>query len=554
MSPSHWIPSTLPPGASDGATEGGISIASPASTLPQQRQQPQSPATYAYLSSLSFCVPIQPDLSRDPEISSSPNRAAPVQDQVSDGGGSGGLARQRPPSNPRRSNAGQSLLQQQQQQSQHHHLHHHHHQPPHAKLVKHKRRYCGVPGCNSIVKSQGVCQRHGAKPRKCRVETCPKQAQGNFGGMCKVHYKAQSRSGAAAVIGAASTGGQGPAASSASSASDDRGRDVRISSNGALHSGLETRSTERLPDPHASSSSAPSPPAIPSVYDNVLPASLAWRMGGPKRRGADDDCSTSGVLPLFEYLTRNGANLSGGWHRRLERQARGYPPLSAAGDGTTGPPAPVEWDDWERELIWTELLVLMGAAADDQPAAAMDLLAHAWGCRPGFHTEFMSLWIGERRTVAPMDRRAERHGDVHDEGEQEASISEGGDDRADADDNVGGDGDDAADYIDDDDEEAAMALSVGGATPVIGADAWDDACYTAHSYNEALASDLLLEHLSGSSPQHTPTAIMDGILRMMDRHGEDNGGEDDDDEDRVTDDASSSSSREDAHLVQVGNE
>jgi hypothetical protein len=552
MSPSHWIPSAFTHGATHGATDGGISIASPASPSPEQ--QPQSPATDAYLSSLSFCVPIDPALSLRPDFSSSPDCTAPVNDHESDSGGAG-FARQLPPSNPRRSNAGQSLLQQQQQQqqSQHHHHHHlhHHQQQPHAKLVKHKRRYCGVPGCNSIVKSQGVCQRHGAKPRKCRVETCAKQAQGNFGGMCKVHYKAQARSGAAAMIGAASTGGQGPAASSASSSSDD----VLISSNGALHSGLATRSTERLLDLHASLSSAPSPPAIPSVYDNVLPASLASRMGGSKRRGANDESSTSDMLPLFEYLSTNGANLSGGWHRLLERQARGYPPMSAGGDGTASPPTPVEWDDWERELIWTELLILMGAAADDQPAAAMDLLAHAWGCRPGFHTEFIAQWIGERRTVAPRDRRAERHDSVYDEGENEATISEGGDDRADADDSVEG-GDDAAGYIDDDDEEAAMTLSVGGATPVIGADAWDDACYTAHSYNEALASDLLLEHLSGSSPQHAPTAIMDGILRIMDRQGEDNGGEDDveDDEDRVTDDASSSSSREDAHLVQVGNE
>jgi len=51
-------------------------------------------------------------------------------------------------------------------------------------LLKHKRRYCRAEGCTKIVKSQGLCQRHGAKPRGCKVKGCPKQAQGNFDGMC----------------------------------------------------------------------------------------------------------------------------------------------------------------------------------------------------------------------------------------------------------------------------------------------------------------------------------------------------------------------------------
>jgi len=55
------------------------------------------------------------------------------------------------------------------------------------KTTKHKRRYCRIEGCTKIVKSQGVCQRHGAKPRKCKIPGCVKQAQGNFHGMCKSH-------------------------------------------------------------------------------------------------------------------------------------------------------------------------------------------------------------------------------------------------------------------------------------------------------------------------------------------------------------------------------
>lgn len=58
-----------------------------------------------------------------------------------------------------------------------------------SRALKHKRRYCKVPGCSKIVKSQGRCQRHGAKPRKCRVTDCPKQAQGNYDGCCKRHFR-----------------------------------------------------------------------------------------------------------------------------------------------------------------------------------------------------------------------------------------------------------------------------------------------------------------------------------------------------------------------------
>lgn len=60
-------------------------------------------------------------------------------------------------------------------------------EPP---TLKNKRRFCKVEGCNRIVKSQGLCQRHGAKPQKCRVVECSKQAQGGFGGMCKAHFRA----------------------------------------------------------------------------------------------------------------------------------------------------------------------------------------------------------------------------------------------------------------------------------------------------------------------------------------------------------------------------
>jgi hypothetical protein len=52
-----------------------------------------------------------------------------------------------------------------------------------------KKRLCRYPGCNKVIKSQGHCQRHGAKAKRCKVDGCDKQAQGTHEGMCKRHWK-----------------------------------------------------------------------------------------------------------------------------------------------------------------------------------------------------------------------------------------------------------------------------------------------------------------------------------------------------------------------------
>ena len=56
------------------------------------------------------------------------------------------------------------------------------------KALKHKRRYCREVGCDRIVKSQGLCQRHGAKPKKCKIHDCSKQSQGSYNGMCSKYF------------------------------------------------------------------------------------------------------------------------------------------------------------------------------------------------------------------------------------------------------------------------------------------------------------------------------------------------------------------------------
>lgn len=41
------------------------------------------------------------------------------------------------------------------------------------------KRLCRFPGCTKTIKSQGHCQRHGARSKRCRVDGCEKQAQGS---------------------------------------------------------------------------------------------------------------------------------------------------------------------------------------------------------------------------------------------------------------------------------------------------------------------------------------------------------------------------------------
>lgn len=50
------------------------------------------------------------------------------------------------------------------------------------RKVSRPKRLCRFPGCNKVVKSQGACQKHGAKPKKCKVPDCNRQSQGNFDG------------------------------------------------------------------------------------------------------------------------------------------------------------------------------------------------------------------------------------------------------------------------------------------------------------------------------------------------------------------------------------
>ena len=44
-------------------------------------------------------------------------------------------------------------------------------------ILAKKRRLCRYPGCTKVIKSQGHCQRHGARAKRCKMDGCDKQAQ-----------------------------------------------------------------------------------------------------------------------------------------------------------------------------------------------------------------------------------------------------------------------------------------------------------------------------------------------------------------------------------------
>jgi hypothetical protein len=195
---------------------------------------------------------------------------------------------------------------------------------------KKPKRLCRYPGCNRVIKSQGHCQRHGAKAKRCRIEGCDKQAQGTHDGMCKRHWK-------------------------------------------AIH----------FPEVKSNAENEPPQPKGESVYDSVLPQSIAYRpsvVAGKYKEGDEDSSGQEGpvvhpappiaaaaaaasnpsaddnktdpwdcppppegvsVMPLVAFL-REGGTEEAGWHRNNERLARGMFPVASLS---------CQLEPWERQLV-----------------------------------------------------------------------------------------------------------------------------------------------------------------------------------------------------------
>jgi len=232
--------------------------------------------------------------------------------------------------------------------------------------LKKIKRLCRHPGCTRVIKSQGHCQRHGAKAKRCRVDGCEKQAQGTHDGMCKRHWK-------------------------------------------AIH----------FPEPPSKANDQPPPPEGESVYDKILPQSIAYRPGNPgksSREGGgpvvveappsahhfdnkafdpwDPPAAPEGsnLMPLVAFL-KAGSRREPGWHRNQERRARGMFPVTSLSS---------QLEPWERQLALVEILLLSGGT----PYANFKELAHAWGREKGFHNVLASS-VCERRGEVERKRRSD---------------------------------------------------------------------------------------------------------------------------------------------------
>lgn len=88
-------------------------------------------------------------------------------------------------------------------------------------------------------------------------------------------------------------------------------------------------------------------------------------------------------MPLVEHLKAGfDEGKPPAWHRNEERRARGFWPVSS-------PSAQLE--GWERELVWTEILILTGNSD-----TSFRHLARAWGRDKGFQT-VLAQFICERK-------------------------------------------------------------------------------------------------------------------------------------------------------------
>jgi hypothetical protein len=177
------------------------------------------------------------------------------------------------------------------------------------------------------------------------MENCSKQAQGNFDGMCKSHFK-----------------------------------ESRID--------LKETTIDILP------STVPPPPSGQSVYDFVIPASLAFQPNGEE------------LMPLVAHLKQGfDENRPRGWHRNDERRARGLWPVTKAA---------MQLQGWERELVWMEICILSG-----NNQASFRHLARAWGRDKGFHM-VLAQFICERR--GNVERKRRPRSGPKSEGEEEEEF------------------------------------------------------------------------------------------------------------------------------------
>ena len=202
----------------------------------------------------------------------------------------------------------------------------------------------------------------------------------------------------------------------------------------------------------------PPPPSGESVYDRIIPESIAW-------------CPRVGAqMPLVAHIKAGfDAGKPPAWHRNEERRARGMWPVTS--------PA-TQLEAWERELVWTEILILTGNSQ-----TSFRHLARAWGRDKGFQT-VLAQFICERKGSVERKVKAQQQQNQQQRPlEQlptcvEITYTNNQNDTGGMDD----------DQLNEDATTSSTSASVEDNTETAGGDAWQESYYTELGNNNTNSS------------------------------------------------------------------
>ena len=163
-----------------------------------------------------------------------------------------------------------------------------------------RKRLCRFPGCERVIKSQGHCQRHGARAKRCRHPSgCDKQAQGTHEGMCKRHWRMVQ---------------------------------------------TQNQPVEDVIPPHSNKIrlAAPPPPSGTSVYEFIIPNSMAYRPTPQQIYSAHHHHHHHHHQVIFDTTTGVGTNQKN--NAATAADALLLPPPSSLTDAIFEPMVPPQYD------------------------------------------------------------------------------------------------------------------------------------------------------------------------------------------------------------------
>ena len=239
-----------------------------------------------------------------------------------------------------------------------------------------RKRLCRFPGCERVIKSQGHCQRHGARAKRCRHPSgCDKQAQGTHEGMCKRHWRMvqtqnqpvedvipphSNKIRLAAPPPPSGTSvyefiipnsmAYRPTPQQIYSAHHHHHQVIFDTTTGVgtnQKNNAATAADALLQPPPSSLTDAIFEPMVPPQYDphhqnhNNSTTTAAAISGMTTNNHNVKGQPQQLVMPLVHYLAMN-MHLPNGWHRIHERRTRGVYPITSI---TT------QLEGWERQLV-----------------------------------------------------------------------------------------------------------------------------------------------------------------------------------------------------------